>query len=144
MSTPGFTITVPRLKVQHIIDWFTPQLLSEAELFAGRLPPAQPNRAIGVVTQPGRGFEMENEVDNPVYMMMSRGASDNFSDAEDIAYELDSVIMNGPTNFDIAENVHVDMIVRQGGAPSAQPIVDSQSRWTFTCPYIFKVFTNID
>jgi hypothetical protein len=139
-----FPIQYPRLKLQHILDWLKPQLQSGAVLVPGRVPVAQPNRVIGFVSQPGRGLEMENEIDNPVFLAMSRGGADNYSDAEDIAYELDSVILRAPYNFDIAENVHMESIMRQGGAPVAQPIPDSTTRWVFTCPYVFRTFTNLD
>jgi hypothetical protein len=139
-----FPIQYPRLKLQHIFDWLKPQMLSGAILVAGKLPTAEPNRAIGFVSQPGRGLEMEDELDNPVFLCMSRGGADNYSDAEDIALELDSLFLRAPTNFDIAENVHVECIRRQGGSPTAQPIPDSVTRWVFTCAYVFRVYTNLD
>lgn len=138
-----FEIPLPRLKVQHIIDWISPQLQSEVTVVAGRLPVANPSRAIGIVTQPGRGFDQEGEFDNPVYLFQCRGGVDNFSDAEDIAYEVDSLILASSTNFDIAENVTVDQINRMSGAPSAAPITDAQNRWIFSCSYVVRVSTGL-
>jgi hypothetical protein len=144
MTIPGtFDVAVPRLKVQHIIDWIEPQLASGALLSPGRLPPNLPHRAIGIIPQPGRGFDTEGAFDNPAYNFQCRGGADNFSDAEDIAYEVDSVILASPTNFDIAEGVHIESIYRMSGAPTSSPITDAQSRWTFQCQYIFHVGTNL-
>lgn len=142
MTEPNFPITVVRFKIQHLIDWLTPQLLSDALLVAGHLP-EMPHRAIGLVGQPGRGFDLENDVDQPVVNFMCRGGIADFSDAEDIAYEVDSVFMQAPSNFDIADSVHVDAIYRQGGAPSSLPITDAKNRWVFTCPYVVRTFTNL-
>jgi hypothetical protein len=137
-----FPIQTPRFKVQHLIDWLTPQLYSDALLYPGRLP-TMPHRAVGLVTQPGRGFDMEGDLDQPVILFQSRGDIDDFSDAEDIAYEIDSIFMPVPSNFDITDDVHIESISRQGGAPSAMPLTDAQNRWVFTCPYIVRTFTNL-
>jgi hypothetical protein len=85
---------------------------------------------------------MEYEIDNPTYMIQCRGGADNFSDAEDIAYEVDSVILQSPTNFEIADGVTIDQIIRASGAPAAAPITDAQSRWVFQCQYTVRTFTN--
>lgn len=138
-----FPLPLPRLKVQHLIDWLEPQLQSEVTIIPGRLPVSNPSRAVGIIPQPGRGFEQEGEIDNPVYLFQCRGGTDNFSDAEDIAYEVDSLILAAPTNFDIAENVTVDLINRAGGAPTASPITDAQNRWTFSCSYVVRVSTGL-
>lgn len=137
-----FPVSTMRFKVQHLIDWLKPQIYSDALLYPGRLP-TMPHRAIGIVTQPGKGFDMEGDIDQPGYLFQCRGGIDDFSDAEDIAYEVDTVILNSPTNFEIVSGVHVEFINRQGGAPSAAPLTDAQDRWVFTCPYIVRTFTNL-
>jgi hypothetical protein len=133
-----FPVTYTRLKVQHFVDWLEPQLISDAPITVGRLPVGQPNRAIGIIASGGRALEMDGVIDPIAYTVLSRGGADNFSDAEDIAYEVDTVILQSPTDFDIAENVHVESIDRQSGAPFAAPITDAQSRWVFNCIYVVR------
>jgi hypothetical protein len=140
--TSAFPIQTPRFKVQHLIDWLAPQLYSDAVLVPGRLP-TMPHRAVGLILQPGRGFDQDNNIDQPAILFQSRGGIDNFSDAEDIAYEIDSIFMTVPSEFDIADNIYVESIQRQGGAPSAMPLTDAQNRWVFNCAYIVRTFTNL-
>jgi hypothetical protein len=138
-----FPVQYPRLKTQHLIDFLEPLLFSGAPLFPGRLPTAQPNRAIALIPTSGRGYDQEGEFDNPSWLIQCRGGADNFSDAEDIAYEVDSVILRAPTNFDIADSVHVDFLDRVSGAPTAPPITDAMNRWVFSCSYKVRVSTNL-
>lgn len=133
-----FPITVPRLKVQHIIDWLEPQLQSGVDIMPGKVPTGEPNRIIGILAATGRVLEMDGLIEPRGFTFQCRGGADNFGDAEDIAYELDSVLLAAPTDFDIAESITIESIVRNGGGPTAAPIPDSQSRWLFQCGYIFR------
>lgn len=140
MTFPG---SVPRFKVQHMVDWLDAGITSGVPIYAGTYLASMPNRVISVTPQTGRGLELEGMIDSPVVRIHSRGAINNLGDAEDIAYEIDTLILEAPINFDIAVGVHVNIMDRLAGAPSAISHADSVSRWVFTCSYIIKVFTNL-
>lgn len=139
MTTP-----VVRFKTQHLADWLETNTTLGAQVFTGKLPQNMPNRVIGVVRQPGLPLTLDGLEETPFFSIQCRGAENNYSDAEDIALEVDSLIIRSKGNFDIDPDglVHVDIMDRTGGGPQALPIPDATSRWVFTCNYYVTVFTN--
>lgn len=129
-----------RLTTQVLIDWFKPQLKSEARLFAGREPDM--GRVITISMGQGFGPTMDGILDTPGFQVRCRGAENNLADAENIAMEIDSVIMRAPTSFFIGD-VYVDYLGRSGGAPQQLAMNDSLSRFTFTCSYFASVDLNL-
>lgn len=131
--TDRFTTTL-------LIDWLRPQIQSEARLFAGREP--DNGRVIVVTMQPGAGLQMEGLFDSPAFQIRCRGAENNYQDAENIALDVDSILLASPTSFDIGD-VRVDYIGRSGGAPQALPFTDANSRYVFTCNYYAVASTGL-
>lgn len=131
--TDRFTTTL-------LINWLKPQLQSGARLFAGREPDT--GRIITISMQPGSGLIMEGLFDTPGFQVRCRGGENNYQDAENIALEVDSILLASPTSFDIGD-VRVDYIGRQGGAPQALPFTDASDRYTFTCNYYAVASTGL-
>lgn len=129
-----------RFSTSLLIDWLKPQLLSGAHVFAGREPDT--GRIISISMQPGTGLIMEGLFDTPGFQVRCRGGENNYSDAENIATEVDSILINSPTSFDIGE-VRVDFIGRTGGAPQALPFTDANDRYIFTCNYYAVASTGL-
>lgn len=129
-----------RFNTSLVINWLKPQIESGARVFAGREPDV--GRAIKITMTGGAGPTMEGLFDSPTFQVWCRGAENNYIDAENIAMEVDSIILASPTSFDIGE-VRVDFISRTGGAPQALPYADSNDRYIFTCNYYAVASTGL-
>jgi len=139
-----------RLTTVKFADWLRPLLTSGARVIPGRLPD-MPNRAIGITKSSGAGLEMEGLFDVVGIAITCRGAENNLGDAEDIATEVDDILLGKhPSvrmeNFLIGEgtdSVFVNGMGRTGGEPIQLSIADSLSRYVFTCNYFAHVSTNV-
>lgn len=137
-----------RLTTTKLADWLRPIITSQAKVVPGRLPD-MPNRVIGITKSSGPGLAMEGLFDVKGFMISCRGGENNLADAEDIAGEVDDILIGklvSTENFLIgigADSVYVSQIGRTGGEPIQLSIPDSQSRWTFTCSYFAYVSTNV-
>lgn len=129
-----------RFSTTLLIDWLKPQIQSGARVFSGREP--DNGRVIVVTMQPGTGLQLEGLFDAPAFQIRCRGAENNYTDAENIALDVDSILLHAPTNF-ILGDVQVDYIGRVGGAPQALPFPDTSSRYTFTCNYYAVASTGL-
>lgn len=129
-----------RFSTSLLVDWLKPQLTSGARIFAGREPDT--GRIISISALAGSGLIMEGLFDTPGFQVRCRGGENNYADAENIALEVDSILLNSPTSFDIGD-VRVDYIGRSGGAPQALPFTDSNDRYTFTCNYYAVASTGL-
>ena len=121
--------------------WLESHLTSGVKVYTDRMP--NTGRAILITMQPGAGLEMEGLLDNPAFNIQCRGAENNYEDAEDIALEVDSIILNfGDLGFEM-DDVVVQVLDRTGGAPAQIQVLDSANRFAFSCNYYAKPFTNI-
>lgn len=125
-----------RLTSKILIDWLRPQIESGARLISAREPDM--GRVIVVTMQPGTGLQMDGLFDSIGFQLVSRGAENNSEDAENIALEMDSLLIKAPTSFMMGD-VYVDYIGRSGGGPQQMPFTDSNSRYVFTCNYYANV-----
>lgn len=139
-----------RLTTTKLADWLRPLITSQAKVVPGRLPD-MPNRVIGITKSSGPGLVMEGLFDVIGFTVSSRGGENNFADAEDIAGNVDDILIGkhatvGSENFLIGTgvaSVWVSQVGRTGGEPIQLALPDSQSRWTFTCNYFAYVSTNV-
>lgn len=129
-----------RFTTSLLIDWLRPQIKSGARLFAGREPDV--GRIITITMTSGSGPIMEGLFDTPGFQVRCRGGENNYQDAENIAMEVDSILLSSPTSFDIGD-VRVDFIGRSGGAPQALPFTDANDRYIFTCNYYAVASTGL-
>lgn len=141
-------ILMGRLTTTMLGDWLRPLITSQARVIPGRLPD-MPNRAIGITKGSGAGLVMDGLFDIIAFSINCRGAENNLPDAENIAGEVDDIILGKVAkteNFLIgtgATSVYVNGMGRLGGEPSQLSITDSASRWVFTCSYYAYVSTNV-
>ena len=147
---PAFTVD-NRLTNKMLREWLTPKLESGAKVISGRLPD-QPNRVISLQMQGGPGLSMDGLFDILTFQVLCRGGEDNFDDAEGIALEVDNILIGRTQhlveNFEISnpsgsDSVYVSGIGRTGGPPQQLPIIDSVSRFVFTCTYWIEASTNV-
>lgn len=139
-----------RLTTTMIANWLRPLITSEARVIPGRLP-GMPNRVIGITKSPGPGLEMDGLFDVIGFVITCRGAENNLDDAENIAGEVDDILIGRhPTistaNFLIgsgANSVFVNGFGRTGGEPTQMSMPDTEARWSFTCNYYGYVSTNV-
>lgn len=142
-----------RITTTKIADWLRPQVTSGARVITGRLPD-MPNRAIGIIMGSGPGLDMEGLFDIISFQITCRGGEQNLDDAEQIALEVDDILIGkgelfGSENFMVGieseddPGVYVSQIGRTGGSPSQLTLPDSQSRFTYTCNYFAHVSTNV-
>jgi hypothetical protein len=85
---------------------------------------------------------MEGMLDSPGFQVMCRGAENSYDDAENIALEVDSILIGSIENFDL-QDVRVISLGRTGGAPQVLAITDPESRFVFTCNYYIVVSTGL-
>lgn len=129
-----------RFTVSLLARWLEPKLKSKPKIYVDRIPPT--GRIVYLTLQPGIGLEMEDLIDNPTFNVAVRGAPGSYEDAEAIAMDVDSFVLENSGGF-TAENVVVKKMGRTGGGPQQVSIADSQNRFSFSCNYYAKVFTNI-
>jgi hypothetical protein len=135
-----------RLTTTKLADWLRPLITSGAKVVPGRLPD-MPNRVIGITKGSSPGLAMDGLFDVIGFTISCRGGEQNLTDAEDMAGEVDDIIIGrhptvGVTNFLIGD-LFVNGLGRTGGEPIQLSMPDSQSRWTFTCSYYGYVSTNV-
>jgi hypothetical protein len=140
-----------RMTSKVFAEWLAPQITSGAEVIAGRLPEV-PSRVIAIEMAPGAGLMMDGMFDVVSFQISCRGAENNLSDAEEIAIEVDNIMIGGTSQS--TENVtisigtdgigvYVSGMGRSGGGPSQERISDAESRWVFTCNYYVIASTNV-
>jgi hypothetical protein len=130
-----------RFSIGLIRRWLEPRITSGAKIYVDRIPAT--GRMIYLSRSPGIGLEMEGLIDNPRFNVQCRGAENNFEDAEAIAVDVDSVVLElGSVGWEL-DGVRVDYMDRTGGDPQELTVADSSSRFAFSCNYYAKVFTNI-
>lgn len=134
-----------RLRTKLIVDWLKPQVTTGAVVVTGRIPDIA-KRFIAVYQVPGTGPVMEDMFDNVGFQLSCHGGERNLDDAERIALQIDSAILNGPDNFQLGaegDSVWVNGLGRVGGSPLAQPLPDAQGRFICTATYYLTVSTNV-
>lgn len=129
-----------RISTTLIANWLKPQITSGARIFAGREPDT--GRTITIAALAGSGLIMEGLFDTPGFQIRCRGGENNYADAENIALEVDSILLESPTQFDLGD-VRVSYIGRSGGAPQALPFTDPDDRYIFTCNYYVVASTGL-
>jgi hypothetical protein len=131
----------PRFSSSLLQKWLEKYLTTGAPVYIDRIPDT--GRVIFITMQPGAGLELEGLLDNPAFNIQCRGAEQNYEDAEAIAMEVDSIILeHGPLGFELG-GVVVQHMDRTGGAPQQINIADRAKRFAFSCNYYAKAFTNI-
>lgn len=139
-----------RLTTRKLAIWLKPLTTSGATVVPGRLPD-MPNRVIGITKGSSPGLAMEGLFDVIGFTISCRGGENNLDDAEDIAGEIDDIIIGKHPSITVenfmigegADSVFVNGMGRVGGEPMQLSIPDSASRWTFTCSYYAYVSTNV-
>lgn len=129
-----------RFNTTLFINWLKPQITSGARVFAGREPDV--GRIIVVSSLAGPGLTLDGLFDIVGMQIRCRGGESNYQDAENIALEVDSILLTSPTAFDIGD-VRVLGFGRTGGAPQVLPQPDTEGRFTATCTYYAEVSTNL-
>lgn len=129
-----------RFTTSMLVDWVKPQLHSGARIFAGREPDI--GRVIVVNMQQGPGITLDGLFDIVGFSIRCRGGENNYQDAENIALDVDSILLASPTSFEIGD-VRVLGIGRTGGAPQVLPFTDTENRYIATCNYYAEVSTNL-
>lgn len=137
---------INRFSIVKMAKWIENGISSGAHVVPGRLPRV-PNRVVGVTSLQGPGLDFDTLFDAVGFRIDCRGAENNIEDAENIAYEIDNLILNAPDGFIIGteENgVWCNEMGRRGSGPAQLGAVpDSESRFTFVCSYYAKVSTNV-
>lgn len=137
-----------RLTTTKLANWLQPMVTSGARVIPGRLPD-MPNRAIGITKSSGAGLTMEGLFDVIGFTITCRGGENNLADAEDIAGEIDDILLGKlvpNTNFIIGtgtDSVFVNGIGRVGSEPVQLNIPDPTSRYVFTCSYFAYASTDV-
>lgn len=130
-----------RFTIGLLRRWFEPLITSGAKIYTDRIPST--GRMIYLSRASGIGLEMEGLIDNPRFSIQCRGGENNFEDAEDIALDIDSVVLElGSQGWEL-DGVRVHFMDRTGGNPQQLSVSDSADRFAFSCNYYAKVFTNI-
>ena len=127
---------------RHIKEWLEDHITSGAEVYNDVLPPT--GRIIFVRTGSGLGYDLEGVQDNLTFTIETRGADRNFDDAEYIAREVDQIILRqggDPWEFPDGEDQY--FMGRTGGPPVNLAIIDTASRFAFTCNYYVTVDTGL-
>lgn len=146
------------LTTTKLCDWLRPQITTGARVIPGKLSDT-PNRVISIVMATGPGLGMEGLFDVVTFQVSCRGGENNLDDAETMALEVDDILTGRslgnlyksenfminvePTDGVVDVGVYVSQMGRTGGRPSQLTLVDSQSRFTFTCNYFAHISTNI-
>jgi hypothetical protein len=131
----------PRFSSTFLKKWLEKYVTSGAKVYIDQMPDT--GRVIFITMQPGPGLELEGLLDNPAFNIQCRGAERDYEDAEAIALEVDSIILEyGHLGFEMSDVV-VQMMDRTGGAPQQINIADRASRFAFSCNYYAKAFSNI-
>lgn len=139
-----------RLTTTKLADWLRPLITSGAKVVPGRVPD-MPNRVVGILKVPAPGLTMDGLFDVIGFSVTCRGGENNLTDAENIAGEIDDIMLGkhaivNSENFVIgsgADSVFVSEIGRTGSEPIQFALPDSQSRWSFTCSYFANVSTDV-
>jgi hypothetical protein len=129
-----------RFTTSMLVNWLKPQIQSGARVFAGREPDT--GRTIVISRQQGIGFSYEGIYEIAVFQVRCRGGENNYQDTEQIAVEIDNILLSSPTGFDIGD-VHVVGIGHTGGSPQILPYPDIESRYIATCNYFAEVSTGL-
>jgi hypothetical protein len=118
--------------------WLEQRISSGVRIHTDRMPNS--GRAVLITMQSGPGLELEGELDNVAFNIQARGAENNFDDAFDIAWEIDSLITTeGVMGFTMGDTV-VHMMDRVGGGPAPLSTTDPSGRYGFSGNYFAKVF----
>lgn len=134
----------PRFSSVFVRDMLEPRITSGASIYIEKLPPV--GRGILVVMRPGAGLDLEGILDNPAFIIQCRGALNNYSDAEQMALDIDSIILElGSVPYEL-DGVRIQMMDRVGGAPEKINIPNADENeiyYMFSCTYFARAFTNI-
>lgn len=133
---PEGRFTAAKLKA-----WLLENIESGAPIHTDRIPD---NGRFVKITIGGSAGGLQNEglFDAPTFQIQCRGGENNYDDAENIALEIDSVIIQAPNNFMMGD-VYVQAFDRVGGAPQALQLQDAQARHVFTCNYFAIASTGV-
>lgn len=131
-----------RLTSSEIRGWLEPQLPSDVFLSIGNRMPDMPDRIVAVSIQPGAGLIYEGQFDQPALAIRCRGGSENYEDAEFIAYSVDDVFLTAGHPLSMG-SVWVTAITRLSGAPAELEQADSQLRTVFTAEYVLTASTGV-
>lgn len=106
-----------------------------------------PNRVVGIIPVQGPGLSLDGLFDVVAMQIQCRGAENNIDDAQNIALEVDDVLIGHESGFwfgDSSRGAWCNGTGRTGGAPALlSPLPDPQSRYTFVATYYAEVSTNI-
>lgn len=107
----------------------------------GKLPP-MPNKVVVITQYGGPGFSEDGVFDNVSYQMRCRGGQNNPLSAEQMAWDLDGLLVPPPASRPLAPGLvgsqFVSRVTRAGGPPSFL-LLDTSRRTHFVCSYTFKV-----
>lgn len=95
-----------------------------------------PGRFVMLTLIGGPGLNTEALFDGRSYQVMVAGEQGSFEDSEDLAYMIDSILINLYSQS--IGGTWVTGVVRQGGPPTPLSVDDAE-RTRFTCNYIFDV-----
>lgn len=135
-----------RFSIVKMAKWIEAGISSKALVVPGRMP-EMPNRVVGVTSLQGPGMAFDTLFDTVSFRIDCRGAENNLEDAENIANEVDDLILNAPDGFYIGgevTGVWCNNVGRTGGGPAMlRSLPDPRSRYEFVCTYFAQVSTNV-
>ncbi len=133
----------PRFNSRILRKWLEQYVESGARVHLDRLPST--GRVIFITVTPGPGTVREDTADIVGFNVQVKGGENNYEDAEDIALEVDSIILERGAGMVPTEigGVVIYAIGRTGGGPQQVQIPDTANRFTFSGNYFAEVSTNI-
>lgn len=130
----------PRFNSRILQAYFEGYIQSQAKVYCDRLPST--GRIVYITITAGPGLIREMTADIVGFNVQVKGAENNYEDAEDIALEVDSIVLEFGMPVEI-DGVVIHVLGRTGGAPQQVSIPDTANRYTFSCNYFAEVSTNI-
>jgi hypothetical protein len=130
----------PRFNSRILQSYFEGLITSGAKIYCDRLPAT--GRIVYITITPGPGAIRELTADVVGFNVQVKGAENNYEDAEDMALDVDSIVLEFGVPVEI-DGVVIHALGRTGGAPQQVSIPDTANRYTFSCNYFAEVSTNI-
>lgn len=129
--------------VSQFRDWLQPDLRTKVNpnvlVAPGPDDPDIPWSYVLITRTGGAGHATDGTTDRVSYQFKSVGEQNQYDQAEQLAYELDKVVLGDGSSFYMpVTNVYLVSVNRMGGGPSAL-MTDDGDRTHFVCDYQFEV-----
>lgn len=125
-----------RLTTTKLVDRVQLDTPTTAQIVRGPQIPDMPTRVVVITMSGGGSLQMEGVFDTPSFQVRTRGAHNQYGDAEEIAWDLDDYFLFQLSNTEI-DTVWVTHFSRAGGAPS------QDAPGQFVCTYIAHSSTGV-